>query len=305
LDSRLQQKVSVALEHRKLETLVENKTSFSLDNAQLNVYETYRPSESVSLTFEVPVLASMITGKKVMHLKDRPSFDFLPGESVIVPAGQEMIIDFPIATHVAPTQCLALAFAPQSIRNAVEIFNDHTLFSADQDEWSMGSTSAHIIHDEGVQNVLNRLVSVFTENIKGKDAIAELTIRELLIRLMQTEAKTLLLNHRHIDPRLTPVIRYVRNHVHENISIEDLSQQAYMSQGHFFRYFKNVMGVTPMEFVHQEKINKAKILLKNKFKHSLSEIVHAVGFNNTSYFIKLFKKYTGKTPIQYRNEDVN
>ena len=296
--------ITNALAGRKLETLVENRTSFTLDNAQLNVYETHRRSESVSLTFDVPVLASMIKGKKVMHLRDRPAFEFLPGESLVVPSGHEMIIDFPIACEQEPTQCLALAFAPSTILKAVEIYNDHTVLSADHTEWTMGADSAHLIHDPGVNDTLHRLVKVFTEDIKAKEAIAELTIRELLLRLLQTNARDLLLNFKQIDPRLTPVIRYIRSHIQENINIETLAQQAFMSQGHFFRYFKNVMGITPVDFINQEKINKAKVILSDKQSISLNEVACAVGYSNTSYFIKLFKKYTGCTPSQFRSETI-
>src|SRR5690606_14775532 len=94
--------------HRKLTTLVENRTTYNADYAELNIYETHEYAEKVSLTFDFPVIASMLTGKKVMHIDGLPSFDFYPGESVVMPTSKEMIIDFPLAKENAPTQCLAL-----------------------------------------------------------------------------------------------------------------------------------------------------------------------------------------------------
>jgi hypothetical protein len=84
--------------NRKLTTLVENRTTYSADYAELNIYETHAFAEKVSLTFNFPIIASMLTGKKVMHIDGFEAFDFFPRESVVMPTNKEMIIDFPLAT---------------------------------------------------------------------------------------------------------------------------------------------------------------------------------------------------------------
>ena len=84
---------------RKLENLVENQTSYTLNNASMHVFETHSQAEKVLLQFDQPVLASMLIGKKVMHLRDKKSFDFLPGESLILPSNEVMCIDFPEANE--------------------------------------------------------------------------------------------------------------------------------------------------------------------------------------------------------------
>ncbi|MEM0994707.1 MAG: AraC family transcriptional regulator N-terminal domain-containing protein, partial [Bacteroidota bacterium] len=82
-------------QQRKLQTLVENQTTYSLTNAEMHVFETHQQAEQVLLRFDQPILASMLTGKKVMRLESTPAFDFLPGESLILPANELMCIDFP------------------------------------------------------------------------------------------------------------------------------------------------------------------------------------------------------------------
>ena len=61
------------LNTRKLTTLVENRTTYNADYAELNIYETHTYAEQVSLKFDFPVIASMLTGKKIMHI-DRNNF---------------------------------------------------------------------------------------------------------------------------------------------------------------------------------------------------------------------------------------
>ena len=84
--------------NRKLTTLVENRTTYNAEYAELNIYETHAYAEKVSLTFGFPIIASMLTGKKIMHIDGFESFDFFPGESVVMPTNKEMVIDFPLAT---------------------------------------------------------------------------------------------------------------------------------------------------------------------------------------------------------------
>ena len=81
---------------KRLETLVENRTVYTLRHSELNIYETYKQAEKVELQFNEPILASMLRGKKVMHLRNKPGFDFYPGESIILPNNSQIIINFEI-----------------------------------------------------------------------------------------------------------------------------------------------------------------------------------------------------------------
>ncbi len=288
---------------RKLTTLVENYTVYNSAYSELNIFETHQAAEKVSLTFDYPVLASMLTGKKVMHLEDMTSFDFFPGESVVIPSGKTMLIDFPEATRKAPTQCLALTIDPSKINEVVDSFNEMTIIDLQENgNWDLAENSFHLDNHKGIQQLVDRLVFTFTEDHTSKDIFIDGIIKELIIRLLQSKARNSLLESTEnflSDHRIAYAISYIKAHLTENISIDKLVDKACMSKSHFFKIFKNTLGISPIDYITCERIKLSKKLIKST-NHQISEIAYLSGFNNPSYFAKKFKEYELITPGEFK-----
>ncbi len=149
---------------------------------------------------------------------------------------------------------------------------------------------------------MERLIFLFTESHQAKDVFADLLLKELIIRLLQTQARFLLIDNAESllsDHRLAFVIRYIRENLGQDFSVESLADKACMSKSHFFKCFKNTFGVSPIEYVNAERIKQAKKLLLDHRK-TLSEVCFQIGFNNLSYFIRQFKRHEQMTPTQFR-----
>lgn len=286
---------------RRLEKLVENQTTFTLEKAEMHVFETHQQADQVRLKFNQPVLASMIEGKKVMHLHDMQPFDFLPGESIILPAEETMCIDFPEATSTMPTRCLAMSISEEKIRNIIQVLNEKNP-RLEGKEWSFMDYNFHFTNELAIHQILQRLLFLFTEQHPSKDLFADFMLQELIIRLLQSE------NHKiyneqamtlQSSDRLAFTIQYIRNHLDQPLTIEDLSKKAYMSESNFHRVFKSEMGVSPIEFINNERIKLATSLLHNSQK-KIKEIYMECGFNSLSYFIRLFKKKKQLSPKEYQ-----
>ncbi|MDE6337514.1 MAG: helix-turn-helix transcriptional regulator, partial [Muribaculaceae bacterium] len=83
------------------------------------------------------------------------------------------------------------------------------------------------------------------------------------------------------------------------IRVEELAKDACMSPGHFIRLFKEELGCTPTQFLIDRKIMKAKLMLASE-SIMMKEIAYRLGYEDVSYFTRLFKKHVGITPSLYR-----
>jgi AraC family transcriptional regulator len=99
--------------------------------------------------------------------------------------------------------------------------------------------------------------------------------------------------------QLRPAIEYIQEHLEENLSLEVIAQVVGMSRYHFIRCFKQAIGISPYQYLIQQRIDRAKHLLE-KSQSPLSEIASACGFSNQSHFATCFKQQTGATPRYFR-----
>jgi AraC-like DNA-binding protein len=291
------------LKKRRLETLVENQTSYTMNNAAMHVFETHEQAERVLLKFEQPVIASMLKGKKIMHLRDYESFDFLPGESLVLPANEKMCIDFPDAKAENPTHCLAMAISEDKINQVLQYMNEN-LPKNSKEDWNLMNYNFHFVNDRGIFQILQRLLFLFSEDHPSKELFVDNMLRELIIRILQTNERkiysgaTLSINK---ESRLTEVIRYIRNNVDKALSIERLSKLACMSPSHFYRTFKTELGISPVEFINNERIKLAVGLLQDP-QRSIKDVYFDCGFESRSYFNRVFKNRQHIAPGEYQSK---
>ncbi|HSJ66318.1 MAG TPA: AraC family transcriptional regulator [Anditalea sp.] len=286
-----------------LMTLVENRTTYTLDSCELNIFETYQEANNVNLAFGDLVLTTMLKGKKVMHLFDKPGFDYLPGESVIVPPHEVMKIDFPEASFDNPTQCIALSISGEMIENTFNLLNERFPDKLLSDQWGIDLSYFHLSNNAELTEIINRFIKIGVKDVsKEKDVIASLALKELLIRLSQTQAREMLEKTYKLHAgsnRLAFVVDYIKENIRENLNMELLSDKACMSKSHFSRSFKNELGVSPTDYILQERLKLARKYLKST-ENQVQEVCFMSGFNNITYFIRAFKQEFGVTPKAFQ-----
>ncbi|KAF2330850.1 AraC family transcriptional regulator [Flavobacterium nitrogenifigens] len=293
-------------QEKSLKTLVENRTIYNLNNCELNLFETYESTHKVPLKFNDLVVTSMLRGKKIMHLFDDPEFVYLPGETVIVPSNVEMKIDFPEASKSNPTQCLALAIDQDKIAEILNFLNEQYPKEGSNMYWQLNYQNYFFYNNIEMAATINKLIKECMSTSITKDIFADLTLKELLIRIIQTQTVKSIDEGRYLDANnpIKEVTEYIKQNLKEDISLKSLSEKACMSTTSFYRFFKRELGMSPIEYILNEKIKCAKNLLKNPTLQ-INEVCYLAGFEDANYFIRLFKKHEGITPKQYQLLYVN
>lgn len=94
---------------------------------------------------------------------------------------------------------------------------------------------------------------------------------------------------------------YIHEHYSEKISIPELAETAFLSERECYRTFQNHLHMTPVEYMKSYRIQTARQMLADT-QMPITEIGYACGLGNASYFGKIFREFTGHTPLQYRRK---
>ncbi|WP_336958584.1 AraC family transcriptional regulator [Chryseobacterium contaminans] len=287
----------------QLLSLVENQTKFNLNNCEFSIYETHKTAFGVKLHFENIAFTAMLRGKKHMKLDKKTSyFDYFPGESILVAPGETMVIDFPEADET-PTQCISLSLNPDFIENSLNYLNYHLPKVDEASQWNIQLDEYFLFNNQALASATNNIMRIAMDDNSQKDIMADFALKELLIRLMQTQARSMV--ERNIvknKSRIGFAVDYIKRNLHQKLSIESIAKLAYVSKSNFFKMFKDELGTSPNDFILQERINKAKELLATQ--NSIKETAYQTGFSDTNYFTRVFKQLEGVTPKSYQNRMV-
>lgn len=287
----------------QLLSMVENQTKFNLNNCEFSIYETHRAAFDVKLHFETIAFTAMLRGKKHMKLDNKTNyFDYYPGESVLVAPGETMIIDFPEADET-PSQCISLSLNPEFIENSLNHLNYHLPKVDETSQWNIELDEYFLFNNQSLASATNNIMRIAMDDNSQKDIMADFALKELLIRLMQTQARSMVeKNIVKNKSRIGFAVDYIRKNLHQKLSIESIAKMAYVSKSNFFRMFKDELGTSPNEFILHERISRAKELLKSR--NSIKETAFQTGFSDTNYFTRVFKQLVGMTPKSYQDKAI-
>lgn len=98
---------------------------------------------------------------------------------------------------------------------------------------------------------------------------------------------------------IVDALNYINRHLNEVITLDEVADHVYLSGYYFSKLFKKEVGKNFIDYVNEKKINRSKILLQDS-TWSIDSIAHSLGFSQSSYFSKIFKRVTGMSPREYR-----
>lgn len=110
------------------------------------------------------------------------------------------------------------------------------------------------------------------------------------------------LNETHYENKyIEKAIKYIKQNLSSDLSVEKISLYLGLTREYFTKLFKEETGESPSAFIAKERIKEGKRLLYTTDK-SIDEIAYALGYEDCSSFIRVFKRYENTTPLKYRRE---
>lgn len=138
----------------------------------------------------------------------------------------------------------------------------------------------------------------FLNKINDFQSVDDLTYWLSGILARFTDCVFNLKDNRHIDV-IYKAIDYIKHNYMKKVSLEDVASHVFLSASYFSKVFNDGMGYSFSNYLNKVRIDAAKGLLKDK-SLPLVEVSNLVGYEDQSYFSKVFKKITGMTPGRYR-----
>ncbi|MGI5977844.1 MAG: helix-turn-helix domain-containing protein, partial [Candidatus Limivicinus sp.] len=103
------------------------------------------------------------------------------------------------------------------------------------------------------------------------------------------------------DNVLFPALMYIEENPEKVVGMHEMAELCHLSHSYFSKIFQREMGENFTDYVGKRKVELAKKMLRES-SDSVTSIASKLGFMDTSYFIKVFKKYEGTTPLVYRRQ---
>lgn len=153
----------------------------------------------------------------------------------------------------------------------------------------------------GIASCLDRIDQIRETFPEGYELLIKGKLFQLFFLLWGIEEASLLPPSRPPKEleRTRQILKYMEQHYSESLSIEEVSRACGMSQSHFMKFFKKTMGLPFTAYLNDYRLTMASRLLLSS-EDSVLTVAGETGFNNLSYFNRIFKEKFGMTPREFR-----
>jgi AraC family transcriptional regulator len=217
------------------------------------------------------------------------------GDNLLVPAGQSSY--WCQAPDMSDVICapLHICLKPELIQQVAE--------ASDID-----STRFELVHSFGQQDLqLHQIGMLMFAELQSRGMMGQLYVESLaqilvihLLRHYSTVTQPIASpNSSFTRTQLQQAIDYIHIYLNRDLSLAELARVVNVSPTYFASLFKQTIGISPHQYVIQQRVERAKIMLK-KTDLAIADIALQVGFSSQSHLTQQFKRLTGITPKQVR-----
>lgn len=234
-------------------------------------------------------LCTILEGQKNIKLKNK-NFLYNKSDFLLLPPNSKVHMNIPVNT-----KALVFEINDTLINTVLNKINldesiKHSINSTIDTSFFLGKNSTPIKDD------LHDLFLLFNDSNKNKNFLIDIYSQKLVYDLINSKASKHIMNSLKNDPIFLS-IRFIDENLEKKINLENLAREFGMSLSQFSSLFKKRMNINPSEYILNKKLELATDLLKT---NTVTEVAFTLGYENISYFIKLFKLRYGLTPKQFK-----
>lgn len=245
-------------------------------------------------TFGV-TLGVVLQGHKQLQIGQHDGILVDPERLLVITRETENVAIATAASERRPYLGMSLCFAPERVARALLALAD-----------AGGSTTAETVPafvmpaDANISNALERLVRTLADPLDRK-LLAPLVIDEILFRLLRSDSAAAVRGAVARTPdalRILESMRFIQEQHASKLTVESLAKRAGMSPSHYAHRFSSVARISPMRFVREVRLERARSLLIESGARA-SEVATNVGFESAAHFTREFKRRFGVPPTHY------
>lgn len=157
----------------------------------------------------------------------------------------------------------------------------------------------HIENDSIINECFERIAAEYEQKSIGYD----MEVKGIVYRMM----RHILKNYKYEkteskkgESKINGILSYIARNCHKKLTTSSISEHFHISENYLCHIFKNATGVSLVDYINKFRIEKSAALLLNT-DESITDISFRVGFEDSNYFSRVFKKYMDTSPREYRN----
>ena len=289
----------------KPQSLISSPTSVKQgsDSSELQI-NYFISKEDRSYEFDNIIFAYVKNGTKKVSIADSCKFDLLP--DMVCMGSKKLRAEVEVLPNTTESiSCFTLEVSRDKVWKILDKINEtYSIPEIGLEEQGVSDLELYTGRSNHIlQALLAEIQDLLTSNSRFKDYWIDLKIEELILSCLQTELYDLLISDYHSrkqpDTPLGHAIQYINEHLYTKIDLKKAADKACMSKATFYRQFKHRLGLSPILYVHAERVKEAKRLLSHSDR-SIADIGYQLGYCSPSHFSKQFEKITKQSPKQFR-----
>lgn len=254
------------------------------ENLKILYYDLEKGYKDTYNSYNYYRLCTILNGKKEIAINNSNKMTYTPSEYIVLPP--QSSVDMNIASHTKAVVYEISNHLIENISNKMEqnFFKDKNI--------------QKYKYSTDLFNAIKNLNFNIYQNDKEAQFLMDLHAQELVYRLIKDNKNSSTGSIANINYNPAEIARdIITKPGNEYLSIGEIADMLKMSQSNLDYYFKKEYNISPKKYQNQIKIERAPYLLT---QNNVTEVAMNLGFENISYFIRLFKDKYGYTPKQYK-----